>query len=227
MLTDVMHKCNVSIDELKSCFPQIGDIDIRSFQTVLAVLEEHPDMLSLRGAQPAPGNSQYVFHLAKRFFLARSIKEELHKPATLPDEMVSYILQITFGWDNEKAHQAKEDHQWAMAAENLVGSLLERYVASIMEPMGWAWCSGNFVRAMDFVIYEPYGWRGLQIKNRDNTENSSSSKIRDGRNIAIEKWFRTFSKKIGSNWTVFPDETGKKALSEAGFQSFVKAHLGA
>src|SRR6059058_3167229 len=56
---------------------------------------------------------------------------------------------------------------------------------------GWIWCSGTSVKAVDFIHYDEKNneWNLLQVKNRDNTENSSSSKIRD--NTTIKKWFRT------------------------------------
>lgn len=68
-----------------------------------------------------------------------------------------------------------------MASENIVGDLLERYLAEKLEPCGWIWCSGTSVKAVDFIHYdnEKDEWGLLQVKNRDNTENSSSSKIRD------------------------------------------------
>lgn len=52
-------------------------------------------------------------------------------------------------------------------------------------------------------------WEAVQVKNRDNTENSSSSAIRQG--TTIEKWFRTYSKPsrkraTNTNWENFPEE---------------------
>ena len=104
--------------------------------------------------------------------------------------------------------------------------MLERYLASVMEPRGWIWCSGSMVRAVDFVRPPEaagQGWRLLQVKNRDNSENSSSSAIRSG--TAIEKWFRTFSKKPGTNWDDFPDITLRAHLFEEDFQLFVRQYL--
>ncbi|VEP18279.1 Type-2 restriction enzyme Eco47I (fragment) [Hyella patelloides LEGE 07179] len=63
----------------------------------------------------------------------------------------------------------------------------------------------------------------LQIKNRDNTENSSSSAISNG--TQIEKWFRSFSKKGGTNWNNLPELMQSYNLSEAGFIAFVKTYL--
>src|SRR6202453_1801536 len=64
---------------------------------------------------------------------------------------------------------------------------------------GWIWCSGTSVKAVDFIHYDEKNneWNLLQVKNRDNTENSSSSKIRD--NTTIKKWFRTYSQRDTTN----------------------------
>ena len=73
-----------------------------------------------------------------------------------------------------------------MSAENIQGNLLEEYIASKVRPYGFLWCDGNIVRAVDFCNTD--GSCMLQIKNKSNTENSSSSNIREG--TSIEKWYR-------------------------------------
>jgi len=104
--------------------------------------------------------------------------------------------------------------------------LLERYLASVLEPRGWVWCSGAMVKAVDFIkppSATQATWHLLQVKNRDNSENSSSSAIRVG--TTIEKWFRTFSRKTGSNWAAFPDPVLRQHLSEHDFKNFVINYL--
>ena len=107
-------------------------------------------------------------------------------PATIPDEMVSVILGNYFNVPAANLERAKQEHLLSMGAENLVGELLERYLASVMESRGWIWCSGSTVKAVDF-IKPPSApgarWKLLQVKNRDNSENSSSSAIRNGTDI--------------------------------------------
>lgn len=140
--------------------------------------------------------------------------------------MVSVILHEYFDIPVVDLDRAKREHLLSMGAENLVGDLLERYLASVMEARGWIWCSGAMVRAVDFVKPPDRAsgkWRTLQVKNRDNSENSSSSAIRNGTDI--EKWHRTFSKKVGSNWADFPDQALRADLSEAAFKTFVRGYL--
>src|SRR6059058_3472101 len=76
-----------------------------------------------------------------------------------------------------------------------------------------------------FIHYDEKNneWNLLQVKNRDNTENSSSSKIRD--NTTIKKWFRTYSQRDATNWDNFPDEVSSKNLNEEDFRAFVKNYL--
>ncbi|WP_241522083.1 SinI family restriction endonuclease [Chimaeribacter californicus] len=153
------------------------------------------------------------------------IPKKPSRPNTIPDEMVGVVLQTTFDISPEKLSEIKDTHALSMGAENIIGDLLERYLAHELEPHGWIWCSGTVVKAVDFIKWEEgeNKWKMLQVKNRDNTENSSSSAIRN--NTDIIKWFRTFSKKIGSNWERFPDEVSTKHLSEEKFRDFVINYL--
>ncbi len=140
--------------------------------------------------------------------------------------MVSFILCHYFNVKESHLQRVKREHLLSMSAENLVGGLLERYLANVLEPHGWIWCSGSMIRGVDFIKspQTPDGvWVLLQVKNRDNSENSSSSAIRGG--TTIKKWFRTFSRKPGSNWEVFPDDSLRKELSEDGFRAFVENYL--
>lgn len=157
-------------------------------------------------------------------------KLTLSRPSTIPDEAVSVILQQCCGFTKQQTEQIKLEHQLSMSAENLVGALLERYIAQVLEPHGWVWCAGDFVRAIDFIKYNQSTqlWEAVQVKNRDNTENSSSSAIRQG--TEIEKWFRTYSKPskkraTNTNWENFPEAEFRDQLSEEGFLQFIRDYL--
>lgn len=197
------------------------------YAKLISFLAEHPDAAAgLRGkSAPSIGSEAYISRQATAFAEARRLHAP-QAPATVPDDMVSVILHVHFGIPTDSLERAKQEHLLSMGAENFVGNLLERYLASIMEDVGWIWCSGSLVKAVDFV--KPPSavvgqWRLLQVKNRDNSENSSSSAIRDG--TTIEKWHRTFSKRPGKNWAVFPDPALRHRLSESGFTDYVKNYL--
>ncbi|MEA9393614.1 SinI family restriction endonuclease [Acerihabitans sp. TG2] len=172
------------------------------------------------------GKEEHIAYLANSFYLSRMPRKPT-PPATVSDEVVSIVLNVSFDIPEENLARIKEEHRLSMGAENIVGDLLERYLAEKLEPSGWIWCSGTIVKAVDFIYYsQDIGeWRLLQVKNRDNTENSSSNKIRD--NTPIKKWFRTFSRRNATNWNAFPDEICNKNLTEKNFREFVKNYLNA
>jgi hypothetical protein len=174
---------------------------------------------------PTKGSKEYLKALAELYANGRNPTVP-KPPETIPDEMVSIILNEYFDIDSEKLDDIKREHSLSMAAENMVGDLLERYIASVLEPHGWVWCAGSAIKAVDFIKApsKPGGkWQLLQVKNRDNSENSSSSAIREGTEIG--KWFRCFSKKAKTNWDTFPDAVLKVHLSESNFKSFVTEYL--
>ncbi|WP_315862677.1 SinI family restriction endonuclease [Picosynechococcus sp. PCC 73109] len=153
-------------------------------------------------------------------------------PSTVPDEMVSFIMEKAYGYSPEKCQEIKIEHQYSMCAENCVGNLLERYIHEQLKDYGWSWCCGDFVRAIDFIYrQDDSSWILLQIKNRDNSENSSSSAIRDG--TSIQKWFRSFSKDTKkrrtsfTRWDQLPNAMQGYGLSENGFKRFVASYLDA
>lgn len=197
------------------------------FVSLISFLARFPAAASgLRGKHPPEiGSADYITVQSQAFVMARTPRAP-KAPDTVPDEMVSVILNTYFGIPAAELPRVQREHSLSMGAENLVGDLLERYLASVLEPLGWIWCSGAIVKAVDFIkppSENQPSWRLLQVKNRDNSENSSSSAIRLGTDI--EKWHRTFSKRHGSNWEAFPDQSLKSQLSEIDFKSFVRNYL--
>lgn len=198
-----------------------------TYASLIKFLAKFPEAASAMRGKGAPtiGSRLYIERQASSFASAREQRAP-QAPATVPDDMVSVILHEYFEIPLGDLDRAKREHLLSMGAENFVGDLLERYLASVMEPRGWIWCSGAMVRAVDFVKPPTQAngeWRMLQVKNRDNSENSSSSAIRIGTNI--EKWHRTFSKRAGSNWAEFPDPGLRPHLSEAAFKTYVRNYL--
>ena len=172
-------------------------------------LNEFPQLLT-HGATEANINTEsYFIDLLTKYRNGRKkpslkIKKDLVIGGTIPDQMVRSILQKSEKCDDKKIDGYINGHNLAMSAENLLGSLLERYIASVIED-GWIWCPGQTIFATDFIKYSPTSdkqWICLQVKNADNSENSSSSKIRQqfkqkGYEGIIEIWFRSRSK-----WTL-------------------------
>ena len=103
--------------------------------------------------------------------------------------IVRYITKV----NAETAELQQSYHNLFMSAENIQGNLLEEYIWMSIAPFGWLWCAGNVLRAVDFCTpIKDNKTTPLQVKNKSNTENSSSSAIRTGTDII--KWYRLGTK---------------------------------
>lgn len=120
-----------------------------------------------------------------------------HKRTALPkkscsDPAAALLVQTAKCLTEEETIVRERHHNLFMSAENAQGALLEEYIAGVARPYGWIWCAGNALRSVDFCNTD--GTVLLQIKNRSNTENSSSSAIRAG--TTILKWYRLGTKTV-------------------------------
>lgn len=211
---------------------------VDSFIAICKFLDDNPDRLSLaatkrekaEGFKPSVYERSTLEKLAKKHFSGYRKSDVPTHPSTVPDPAVSNVLSSTFGYTKEKTEEIKLQHQQSMGAENSVGGLLERYIDSKLRDGHWYWCCGDFVRAIDFIHDDDGTWCAYQIKNRDNSENSSSSAIRNG--TEIKKWFRSFSKNTAKsrelnyvNWSNLPKPLQGKGLSEEGFLAFIDGYI--
>jgi hypothetical protein len=199
-----------------------------AFAEICYFLHSYPQLISSRSKKNPPDIYIYspigLSKLANQYFISYRRSDIPKQPNTIPDEVVSIVMQAAYGYSSQECERIKQEHQHSMSAENCVGALLERYLDSVLRNQGWHWCRGDFVKAIDFVQMDSSGhWLALQIKNRDNSENSSSSAIREG--TTIQKWFRTFSKKPETNWEKLPPLMQGYGLSEQNFITFVKKYL--
>jgi len=198
--------------------------EIDGFVTLWMFLTKHTDFFGWRSKiKPNLNAISGVTELAEKYFTSKFTKVSPSIPQTVPDEMVSVILKNFYKHPSDRLKTIQTEHQHSMAAENMVGDFLERYIDSVLSKHGWVWCCGALVKHVDFIKKEHNGYRLLQIKNRDNSENSSSKAIRDG--TIIEHWFRTFSRTGRTNWDAFPDTELKSKLSEDGFANFVEKYV--
>jgi hypothetical protein len=143
-------------------------------------------------------------------------------PKTHIDPVVVSIIQTKWG---EETKQILETKKWITAVEVSIGYLLERYIDSKMTDGEWIWCTGSVIKSTDFIKKTDNGWLQLQIKNRNNTENSSSAAVRSG--TKIKMWFRFFSQTGKTNWDTLPVLLGKDyGMNEPDFQKFVCSLVG-
>ena len=204
-------------------------MDIQSEQDlILDFLSAFPEQLSSRkrGAnRPNPTSSSGREEIRKIISAAQNTRLLPKSPETIPDEAVSIILREYWELPEEDLERAKEQHQLSMSSENIVGEVLEDYISTTCRHINskWVRAYGDVIKSVDFIKKEEGRWELLQIKNRDNSENSSSQSVRKGTEII--KWFRSFSKKGGTNWEAFPDQLLKNYLNEEGFINHLIEYL--
>ena len=125
------------------------------------------------------------------------------------DPAVKAIVKMVTRVSDEEATIQESHHNLFMSAENIQGALLEEYIDSVISQFGWIWCKGNTLRSVDFCTTD--GENLLQIKNKSNSENSSSSNIRSGTNI--KKWFRLGTRtRAGKKYPDYKWETLNKII---------------
>ena len=114
------------------------------------------------------------------------------------DPVVKTIIKSIQNINDIETDTQVYTHNLFMSAENKLGNLLEEFIAQKIRPYKWVWCTGKTLRAIDFC--NEAGTILLQIKNKNNSENSSSSNIREG--TTIKKWYRLGTSK--KNGVIYP-----------------------
>lgn len=147
----------------------------------------------------------------------RASIRESNPPGTVADPIIEKIIGTRLtSLSGEELKQITYAHRLGMSAENILGPILEEYLAVNLLQYGWHCAWGETVKAVDFVHEDG---RLLQIKNRDNSENSGSKGVRVGTRIVI--WFRIKSTRIEYMWASLNDICGTTHLSEDAFVDFV------
>ena len=201
------------MNQLYPAYPSIA----QAYGVVAEFLFQNPDMQSSR--IPERITAEFLMKHAPGFFNGRQSNGPV-MPKTLPDERIRDVLETAYSVPPDRLDEAIRYHMEAMGAENFIGWILESYIAWQAEQIGWAWCSGAIIRAVDFIKPTGQGkWELLQVKNRSNSENSSSSRVRLGTDI--RKWFRVYANNGRTNWESFPDAALRTRLSEEGFRNYI------
>lgn len=198
------------------------------FSTLVHFLIENQESAPTLRKKPKPtiGSVEWVDALFDRYKRGLS-RRNLPVPGTVADPALGIVLSEAYAVDQSIVEALVEGHRFAMVAENVVGDFLERYIASSLEVGEWVWAAGEIVKSVDFVRKTPGAdaeWETLQIKNRDNSENSSSSAIRNG--TRIQKWHRTIARSGKTLWHNFPVNEPGERLSEKGFIEFIVEEIG-
>jgi hypothetical protein len=151
----------------------------------------------------------------------RSSQRTSNPIGTQHDPILDEIISARIKHTTEDLESIKYGHRLSMSAENIAGSLLEEYIAEKLLSQGWHCCWGETMKSIDFCNEDG---QLLQIKNSDNSENSSSKTVRDG--TPIKHWFRRFSRTGETNWralnNLVENENDEDKLTEESFKLFVR-----
>ena len=179
-------------------------------------------VLSYRSKKIDYFSDEHLEQIKESFIKARTFENK--EVSTVPDDAVYTYIKKKFNKTDEEIKLIKESHNIGMSVEDLIGHTLEEYIYSETSSDKWIWCSGNILRSIDFIkkeeIEDKINWKMLQIKNSDNSENSSSKKVRQG--TPIKHWFRRFSKRKAYNWKELNELMDVKNLSEKSFIKYLK-----
>lgn len=216
-------------EEMKSLFPIVLDPNTKGFIPTISINEEdlaldHHDFLEL-----------WLSHWISKFVRAWKTlpSQRVANPkGTVTDHAL--IKMVTPHANSEKeAEEWVRYHNLFMSAENIGGNLLEEYIAGKVEQYDWIWCRGKILTAVDFCNKSCTEF--VQIKNKENTENSS------GRGFRIDhgapSWFRMHSEKksgkIVTRWPVlmeiikrgakkYADDIPDDLLNEEDYLQFIE-----
>jgi len=208
--------------------PERGVIDGKDTKlflfNILRFLQEFPEELSWRGKnKPDPSTPDGMRALAEKYYQGYTCSHFPKISKLIPDDVVSMIMEEAYDISTIDRQANKEIHSKAMSAENCLGQLLEKYIDSVTCSSGWVWVAGDLIKAVDFIFPENNSWKLLQIKNRSNSENSSSKAIRA--ETKIEKWFRIKAENGMTYWDSVPESMRNLGLSEDNFRQFVVNYI--
>lgn len=146
----------------------------------------------------------------------RASQRVSNPPGTVADPIIEKIIgaRLTHLSD-DGLMKITYAHRLGMSAENILGLLLEEYLATRLRDYKWHCAWGETVKSVDFV--NEHG-NLLQIKNRSNSENSSSSAVRNG--TEIDKWFRIKADRVEYMWEKLNRICDTNNLSEEDFVKF-------
>lgn len=183
------------------------------FNAIIADADRVPGNIS---GTTAEGSIKKWLEKYKGGYDNRASQRISNPPGTIADPIIDKIIGTRL--DHLTADELLKvcyAHRLGMSAENILGLLLEEYLATRLIAYNWHCAWGETVKSVDFV-----NARGnlLQIKNRSNSENSSSSAIRNG--TEIEKWYRIRADRLEYMWSKLNEICKTTHLSEDDFVNF-------
>ena len=141
---------------------------------------------------------------------------------TISDPLIDTIFD-EYGYDN--IGEIRINHRNSMKVENTLGDLLEEYIHNNILETSWRVAWGESLRAIDLVRGSGGGnFVLLQVKNKYNSENSSSVTVRAG--TTIEKWHR-LNRDGSTGWTDLCSILGLEpdAMDEDRYRMWVRRQI--
>lgn len=206
----------------RDAFFQVGQPFLEAHDTILSACYRNPGLSpSIKASTPDMVAKAWLRKYNDSYNNRISVRIS-KPPGTVADPIVSTIIHARLtGLSIDHLEQIKYAHRLSMSAENIQGLLLEEFLAEQLADYGWHCCWGESIRHVDFCNIDG---SLLQVKNRSNSENSSSSRVRI--NQPIEKWFRVDANSGVYRWSYFNERYATDHFSEENFVAFVQQTLG-
>jgi hypothetical protein len=201
----------------QNAFFQQGQRFLDAHRTILAACYRNPGLApTLKRSTPESLAQSWLKKYCDSY--ENRISRRISRPPrTVADPMVTKIINARLtGLTDEHLDQINYAHRLSMSAENIQGLLLEEFLAEQLADYGWYCGWGDSVRHVDFCNLDG---SLLQVKNRSNSENSSSSRVRI--NQPIEKWYRVDAQTGLYRWSYYDTDR----FSEENFVLFVQQVL--
>ena len=189
----------------------LGDgYDYSGFEIVSAVYDNLYEGFDLE-------NDKKFIDKFHRGFSDRPSAKEALPTRTVPDYSTDAILcALVDNIDENMLSLIRYAHRISMAADSMIGVMLDEYIHERLRPMGWACCWGNSLQGIDFCSSDGIL---LHVRNKSNTEVSSNDRNRIKNKVY--KWFRLNAYTGKTKWEELNRIVGKEGLfSEDGFRDF-------
>lgn len=199
---------------IKNSLDSWTEVLTKSIELTTCYLESHPDSWTSK----KPFSVEIVTEkITKTFNTVPVIGDR----TTTPDVLVSDILELLCNCDpSQRDIIQRQYNQQKQVEQKIIGLFLEFYILKNSFEFGWVQ-TGDCLSGIDMIKDNSDGtWNRLQIKNSNNSQNSSSKGFISGKGNIIT-WSRRHSTKGTYFWDTFPDEDVRKLLSEEDFKKFI------
>lgn len=212
---------DVFLRVFEDAFLQIDQPFLKAHQTILSACFRNPGLSpTLKASTPEALARAWLKKYSDSYENRISMRTS-KPPSTVADPIINIIINARLTrLTMEHLEQIKYAHRLSMSAENIQGLLLEEFLAEQLADYGWHCCWGESLRHVDFCNIDG---SLLQVKNRSNSENSSSSRVRI--NQPIEKWYRVDARTGVYRWSALNDQYDTDRFSEDNFMAFVNQVL--